>query len=94
MSHEQVTVAIAIEIACEDRPGPIKRQGIEAGRLRHIGETAAAQVSQQTDLAAIGALAHSRQIEPTIVVEVDGGDSPPPAPPGLRRAHAFKTVAR
>src|SRR5712675_2731520 len=58
-----------------------------------VSETGRAQVAEETDLTAGAGLAESDEIEPAVIVVIDGGDSKAAIPTQVRQLHALETFA-
>ena len=92
MSDDQIAVAIAIDVGGRESARPIEADGAKRSCGSHIGEASLAEIPQQQDFAGACsvAFANSSEVEPTVIVDVDRGDSPTANPLRFRNSDSLE----
>ena len=93
LSDDEVRIAIAVDVRADQGAGPIQTDGAKSSRGGNIGEAAISEIAQQHHFAGASgiAFAHSCEIDPTVIVDVDRGDSPTTNPLRRRNIDSFKS---
>ena len=76
LGHDQVRVAISIDIRNRDRSRSVQLDRIEVHILADVGPAVASQVSQQAEFRSAARLSRGDQIEPAVIVVIERGNSP------------------
>jgi len=74
LCNDNVGAAISGDIADRDGAGLLKLEAVEMNLAGDIGKTGRAEIAQQTDFAAGPGLTNGDEVEPAVIVVVDGGD--------------------
>ena len=91
LGDEQIGRAVTVVITRDDGARIFQNDLVEAQIGSDVLKTIGTKIAKQTYLAfAIGSLTDSDQIDPAVVVVVDGSDAPAPDPIDFRQRDRFK----
>ena len=90
LRHQQVRRQIAIEIAGDQRARIMQLQLVEPERCTDIFKALRALVAEDANFGALRGLDHGSEVDPAVVVEVDGGDAPAFRRVGNGQRHALE----
>jgi len=93
LRHENVAIAVTVEISGEQRSRFHQSDGSQTRGFRHIGEAFASHISQQPDFAVSIGFANGGKIEQSVVVHIHGSDSPAAVPCEIGYRHPFEAGA-
>ena len=94
LRDEQVSRAVVIVIAGDDGARILELDLVEADIGGHVFETVRAEIAEETDFAfAVFGFADSGEIDPAVVVVVDGGYAVGADPVGLWEFYPFEGFA-
>ena len=84
---------IVVEIGGDQRARVVQLQLVETERRANVFESLRALVAENPDFSSLRSLDHRRQVDPSIVVEVDSGDAPSFRRVGDGQWHALEVLA-
>src|SRR3954453_13669416 len=93
LRDQQIGSAISVEVRSDQSARLVKFYGVEADFIRDVLEAIRTEVSKESNLAAIRRFPNDCEIDPTIIVKVDGCDSPALLPPHLRQRNLLEVVS-
>ncbi len=76
LCHDQIRVAISIDICNRNRARLIQLDGIEMHIFGDVGPALAPKISQQPQFPSLARLTRGGQIEPAVIVVIERGNSP------------------
>ena len=93
MSDDQIGIAIAVDVGADQSAGPLQPDGTKRSSSSHISEVTVSEIAQQHDFAGAPGvtLANNREIDPAVIVDIDGRDSPAANPLRLRNIDSLES---
>ncbi len=93
LGDDQIGSAVAVHIGGDQGARVHQLHLVEFHPCRHVLKTRRAQVPQRAQLRPVLRFDHGNQVEPAIVVDVDGGQSPPGDRILYRQGDALEALA-
>src|SRR5262249_10571050 len=76
LRDDQVGGAVAVDVRGDEAARGVELKGVEAESRADVVEGAVAAIAQHTELRARGSVDEDNEIDPAVVIDVDGGDAP------------------
>ena len=93
LRDEQIGGTVTVVIAGDDAAGIFQNDFVEANLGGDVLETVGTKIAKQTYLAfAIGSFTDSNQIDPAVVIVVDGSDTPAARPIDFRQGNGIESL--
>ena len=93
LRNDEIGVAVAGEIRDGDGARLREFDGIEMHFFGDVGPAFCAEIAEQAEFAAAAGFAGGDEIEPAVVVVIDGGNSPAALPAEIRKRDALEMLA-
>ena len=93
LRNDEIGIAVTIDVGNGDGAGLGELHGVEMHVFGYVSPTAGAEIAEQAQFSAAGGFSGGNQIEPAVIVVIEGRYSPAALPGNIRELPPLETLA-